>query len=113
VTRRPAERGAASIELLGLLPLMLLAALAAAQLLIATATATEATNAARTGSRVASRGGDAKEAAVEALSPWLRDGADVEVAGTRTVVRVEIPILLPALRIDALAVRRTAEIPRG
>ena len=109
------DDGQTSVEFLGVLPFLLLAALAVWQLLLAASTATSAEHAARNASRELGRGGDgaaARAAAIDGLSPWLR-GGDVEVArdGERVDVRVPIPVLLPGLTTDRLAIRRDAELP--
>lgn len=121
-TRR-AERGSSSVELLGFMPLLLIAALAGWQLLIAAATVTAAENAARTGSRVATRGGGASEAAIEALPEWLRDAAEAERGpgegcdddetgkGTRVAVCIKVPIVMPGITVDSVEIMRDAELP--
>jgi hypothetical protein len=78
------ERGSALIESIGLLPYLLLAALASWQMLLVAATVTAAEQAARVGSRVAAAGGDGTAAALEALPAYARAGpARVETgAGT-------------------------------
>ena len=106
-----AERGTVSVELLGVLPYLLLAALMAWQILLITSTVTSASNAARSGSRTEGRGGDGEKAAIRALSPGLRDGAKVKVEDERAAVRVRVPIVFPGLSTDAFTVRRTAELP--
>ena len=106
-----AERGSASVELLGVLPLLLLAALMAWQILLAAFSVTNAENAARSGSRTEGRGGDGKKAAVRSLAGALRHGAKVTIDGERATVRVRVPIVFPGLTSDALTVRRSAELP--
>jgi hypothetical protein len=110
---RASPRGSASTELLGILPFLLLAALAAWQILLVAFTVTSAENAARAGSRAATRGQDGEEAALEALSSWLRDDADASLSGTRATVRIEVPILLPGLSNRDISVSRSAELPSG
>jgi hypothetical protein len=107
------QRGSASIEIVSILPLLLLGALFVWQLLMLGYTVTAAENAARTGSRTASTSGDAEGAALRSLSSWLRDDADVDVAGTRTRVTIEVPILFPGLSSEDLTVSRSAEMPGG
>ena len=107
---RGAERGSASVELLGMLPLLLLAALAAWQLLLVACTVTAAQDAARTGSRAAGLGANGAAQAVGALPAWLRPGASVS-GGQRLEVRVRVPIVLPGFTTDSLTVRGTAELP--
>jgi len=109
MTRR-SQRGSASVELLGMLPLLLIAALAAWQLLLVACTVTATQDAARTGSRAAGLGGNGAAAAVGALPAWLRSGATAS-GGPRVDLRVRVPIVLPGLTNDALTVRRSAELP--
>jgi len=109
--RARCQRGSAAVELLGLIPLLGLAALGAWQLLLYAFTATSAENAARTGSREASRGGAGEPAARRAMPSWLRDGATAEFSGTRGKVTVQVPIIFPPLRSEGLTVSREAELP--
>jgi TadE-like protein len=112
VILRPSdERGSASLEFTGLLPYLLLAALFAWQLLLATFTVTAAENAARTGSRAESLGRDGIEAAQDALPDWLRDDAFARAEGTLVRVTIEVPIVFPGLSVDDMTVSRTAEFP--
>lgn len=106
------EKGSAAVELVGMIPWLFLAALVAWQLLMAALTAVSAENAARAGSRAASLGGDAEKAGRNALSSWLRNGATVDVAGTRVEITVLIPIVVPVFSSDDFAITRTAEIPK-
>jgi hypothetical protein len=112
-TRLRSERGATSVELLGMISLLLLAALAAMQLLLAGWAVTSASNAARAGSRAEALGGDGERAAIEALSGPLRDGANAEVVGERATVEVRVPVVLPGLSREDLEISRTAELPGG
>jgi hypothetical protein len=103
-----------AIELLGVLPLLLLVALAGWQILLAAFTATSAQDAARTGSRAAGIGRDGSSAATDALSPWLRGRAHVTIAHDNpqhVTVKIDVPILVPGLTTNALTVTRTAELP--
>jgi hypothetical protein len=109
------EAGQASAELLGMLWWMLLAALVVWQLLLAAWTTVSASNAARTGSRVESRGGgarEAEEAAVSALSSPLRRHAQARANGETVRVRVRIPVIVPGLSVDDLTVTKSATFPR-
>ena len=81
------------------------------QLLLVTWTFTQASNAARTASRVDARGGDPVKAGRNALTPGLRKHARVEMAGEKATVRVRIPIIVPGLDSDDLRATRTAELP--
>jgi hypothetical protein len=91
------EEGTASVELIAAVPFLLLAILVAAQLALAGQALWSAGVAARAGARAALVGADAPAAARRALPPSLRTGAQVSAAGAVTTVRVEIPLLLPAL----------------
>jgi hypothetical protein len=107
------ERGSASVELLGMLPWLLLAALVVWQILLLAWTATSASNAARTGSRVEGRGGDGQRAAVDSLSGGLSNEAKVRIEGDRARVEVRVPIIVPGLDTDRITITRNAELPSG
>src|SRR5688572_6353764 len=98
---RREERGTASVELVTMLPLLLFSALIAWQLLLVGFTVTSASNAARAGSRAESLGRNGEDAAIDALSSWLRDGTTTQIEGTATTVYVEVPIIIPGLTSDA------------
>lgn len=90
------EEGTASVELIAVSPLLLLAVLAAIQIALAGQALWSAGVAARAGARAALVGRDAAAAARAALPPSLRAGA--EVRGSDPVsVRVPLPRLLPVL----------------
>ena len=105
------QRGQASVEFAGVLTWLLLAALFVWQLMLVTWAFGQASNAARTASRVDGRGGDAVKAGREALSRGLRGGARIRMEGERAVVRVRIPILVPGLDSDDMVAERDAELP--
>ena len=95
-TRLRAQRGAASVELLGALPFLGLALLAAAQFALAGGALWAAAISARAGARAVEVGRDGRSAATRALPPPLRKGATVsDRNGVR--VRVRVPALLPGL----------------
>jgi len=107
-------RGQASVELMGMLWLLLLAAVFVWQLLLGAWTFTQASNAARTASRVEARGGDAEKAARNALSGALRDGfvaRDFAMDGEKATVVVKIPIVVPGLDADGFTATRSATLP--
>jgi hypothetical protein len=106
-----AESGQASAELMGALWWVLLAALGVWQILLATWTINEASNAARTGSRVIARQGSPAKAARNALTSGLRDGSRVLVRGDKVTVRVRVPLIFPGLSTDRWTVQRAAELP--
>ena len=105
------ESGQASVEFAGVLVWLLLAALLMWQLLLVTWSFNQASNAARTASRVDGRGGNAEKAARASLSKAFRKDAKVEMRGERATVRVRIPIVLPGLDSDKLRASRSAELP--
>jgi pilus assembly protein CpaE len=120
VTRLRSERGQAALELIGLLPLMLLLALAAWQLLLTGSAAMTAASAARTGSRAQSLGQDARSAAGSAV-PWShrcdaefrgRPDPCVTVRGERVDVRVCVPVVMPGVGGCAFELTQSAELPR-
>jgi hypothetical protein len=107
------ERGQASAEFMGMVFWLLLAAVFAWQLMLAAWTVNQATNAARTASRVAARpGGDAEKAARNAISGPLRGGFhDFRERGETATVHLKIPIILPGLTTDSFSVTRSATLP--
>ena len=105
------QRGQASVELVGMLWWMLLAALVVWQLMLAAWAVNQTANAARTASRIEGRGGDAEKAARNALPGGLRDGMQVKISGETAKVSVRIPIVVPGLGDDRLRASRTATLP--
>ena len=108
------ERGQASAELMAMVFWLLLAGMFAWQLMLGAWTVTQASNAARTATRVDARGGDAEKAAFNALSSPLRHGFDrkrSKMEGETATVVVKIPIVLPGLTIDGFKTTRTATLP--
>jgi hypothetical protein len=105
------EAGQASAELMGALWWVLLAALGVWQILLATWTINQASNAARTGSRIVARSGDPQKAARNALTSGLRGGSSVTVNGDRVTVEVRVPLVFPGLSSPKWTVQRTAELP--
>jgi hypothetical protein len=104
-TRRFASAGQATVELVALLPLALLVALAIAQLLAAGAARELAGNAAEAGAVALLQGADPAAAARAALPGWSREGAAVRVAGRRVEIRMRPRAVLPLLsdRLEAVA----------
>jgi hypothetical protein len=90
------EEGTASVELVAVVPFLLLAILAAAQIALAGQALWSASVAARAGARAAAVGRDASAAARSALPPSMRAGSRVE-EGDAVAVRVVVPRLIPAL----------------
>jgi hypothetical protein len=107
------ERGQASAELMGMTFWLLLAAVFVWQLMLAAWTATQASNAARTASRVAARpDGDPAKAARNSLSKPLRGGFHrFTLEGEKATVRVSVPIIVPGLQ-SGFSVSRSATLPR-
>jgi pilus assembly protein CpaE len=109
--RTDRERGQASVELLGALPAVLVAALAAWQIVLAAHTLWLAGNAARVGARAEAVGRDAETAARTALPAYLRRGAVVATrSGGSVDVRVRMPIVLKAAA-SPLRVKASAALP--
>ena len=92
-----AERGQASVELLGVLPLLIAVALAAAQLLAVGYSSVLAGNAAEAGALALAGGGDPRAGARAALPGWSRAHARVSVSGGEVRVDLRPPTLLRAL----------------
>jgi Flp pilus assembly protein TadG len=90
------EEGTASVELVAVVPILLLALVAAAQIALAGQALWSASVAARAGARAAAVGGDAAAAARAALPSSMRAGAKVD-DGEGVSVRVEVPRLVPSL----------------
>jgi Tfp pilus assembly protein PilW len=112
--RRRGQRGSASVELLGYMPILMLLLVAGVQLFIGAFTAASAENAARAGARAASKGRpDAELVAVQTLSPGLRGEASTRLLGERFEVTVRVPVVLPPLRSHAPTVTRSATMPFG
>jgi len=95
--RAPGERGQASVELIGLLPLLIAVALAAAQLLAVGYSSVLAGNAAEAGALALAGGDDPRAGAREALPGWSRVHARVSVSGGEVRVELRPPTLVRAL----------------
>lgn len=106
---RAGERGQASLELLGFLPLLLAAALAAGQLLAVGYSSVLAGNAAEAGALALAGGGDPRASAREAIPGWSRARARVSVEGGEVRVVLRPPALLRALA-GELEVAATASV---
>ena len=88
------ERGQASVEFLGVLPAVLLLALAAWQLALAGHAVWLSGNAARVGARARAVGRDPAAAVRSALPAYLRRDLRVQGDGDEVRVRVAVPLLL-------------------
>lgn len=109
---RGGERhGQASVELLAVVPLVLVLALALAQCAVAGYALLSAGEAARAGARANHVGADFEDAARAAL-PGFLDASDVSQAGAEVRVEVEAPALIPGF--DGIPVRAAAALdPAG
>lgn len=105
------ERGTVTVELVGILPWLFILAFAVWQILLIAYTANAAENAARSGSRAEGMGKEGVEAAQESLPSWLREGSRIEIDGERAIVRLKVPVIVPAITIDSLSIVRDAELP--
>jgi hypothetical protein len=90
------ERAQASAELVAVVPLVLVVALAIGQLAVAGWALVTAGEAARAGARAAETGADARAAARGAV-PAALEPADVEADGSEVRVRLRAPALIPGL----------------
>lgn len=109
-TRRR-ERGTASIELAALVPLILLAAMAALQLGVVGWTVVATGAAARDAARAATLGQSPAQAARGAL-PGILDARSVTGGATADSQKYTVTVPIPRLLIiDLGAVSRTAELP--
>jgi hypothetical protein len=102
-----AERGQAQLELIAAVPLLVVAALIAMQLLALGYTQTLADGAAEAGAIAVADGRDPADAARAALPGWAGDDVEVDVDGGRVGVEVDPPELIPLPDGDA-AINSTA-----
>ena len=91
------QGGQAQIELVAGIPLLLLAALVAMQLLAVGYAQTLADGAAEAGAIAAADGRDSDEAARAGLPGWASSSVDVDSAEGRITVELDPPALLPGL----------------
>ena len=94
---RRGERGQATLELLGVLPLLLVVAGGAGQALSAGLARELADHAAEAGAVALLQDGDPRDAARRALPGWARGRVAVGVAGSEVRVRLRPPALVPGL----------------
>jgi hypothetical protein len=92
-----AEQGQGSVEFLAALPVVVVVALTAAQLLAVGYSSVLAGNAAEAGALALAGGGDPRAAARAAMPGWSRARARVNVEGGEVRVRLRPPTLLRAL----------------
>ena len=111
--RQTRERGAAALEFLGVIPVLVLTAIIALQLGIVGWTVVAAADAARAGARADALNLDPQAAAQEALPGRLSQGAALSGThsgeGYRFTVGVRVPSLVPGLQLPM--VHRTADMP--
>jgi hypothetical protein len=105
------EEGQASIEFLGMVWWMMLVVLLIWQVSLAAWAHVETSNAARTASRVAARGGDPSKAARNAVPKPLRRGMKITTTGEKATVRVRIPILFPGVSTGDFKATHAATLP--
>jgi hypothetical protein len=91
------ETGQATVELVALLPLLLLAGLAGAVIVSSHSAGEQAGQAAHAGAIAVLQDGDPRAAAREALPAAVRGRAAITVTGDRVTVRVRPRVPLPAL----------------
>lgn len=103
----PAERGQATVEVVGLLPLLVAIVLGAAQLLAAGLAHELADQAAEAGAVAALEGADPAGAARRAVPTWARDDLSVHAGADRITVALPPPAPFPALA-AALTAHATA-----
>lgn len=101
------DEGQATVELVGALPALLLAAAIGLQLLCAGYSLTLADGAAEAGALALAAGEPAKRAARAALPGWAAERVEVSVEGRRVTVRLRPPSPLPAIA-ERLAVASSA-----
>jgi hypothetical protein len=107
MARRSGDAGQSAVELVAALPVLLLAALLALQLLAAGYALTLADGAAEAGALALASGRPAADAARAALPGWAKDDVDVSVNGGRVTVRLRPPSPFPPVA-DRLAVTSSA-----
>jgi hypothetical protein len=90
-------RGQASVELVGILPLAVLVALAIGQLLAAGAARELAGNAAEAGAAAILQGTDPKAAARDAVPGWSDGHVDIFVSDRRVRVRLRPVSVIPGV----------------
>ena len=106
---RGAQTGQASVEFLGVLPLVVVFGLAAFQVLAVGYASVLAGNAAEAGALALAAGIDPRDGAREALPGWSRARARVEVDGGRVEVHLRPPSPLKVLA-DGLEVTAAASV---
>jgi hypothetical protein len=103
---RPSERAQSTVEFVGTLPLLALAATACLQALLVAVSITLAQVSVDRAAR-----GQSRAQVVASLPPGWRERTKVSVEGSRASVRIEPPSLLPRAG-RLLAVRATSEVTK-
>lgn len=111
-SRPTREGGQASVELVMLAPLVVLIALAAAQLLAAGAASELADHAAEAAAVALLQGADPRDAARGAVPGWSRDRMAVHIDGSKVRVRLRPVSPIPALA-ELLEARADADAGPG
>ncbi|MDX6315563.1 MAG: hypothetical protein QOF44_5027 [Streptomyces sp.] len=113
------ERGSAALEFLGVLPILLLIALAGIQLGLVAYTAGQAGTAARTAARMASKHDppvSGETAGLDAVSDWLRGGTRIQITtiggdSVKATATIAIPSVIPGVDVFD-PVSRSATMPK-
>jgi hypothetical protein len=105
-------RGQSTVEIVGLLPILLAVVFGAAQLLAAGVANEVADHAAEAGAMAMLQGGDPADAARAAAPGWARDRVEVDVSGRRVAVTVRPPSPFPPLA-DRLTAHASAHAGGG
>jgi Flp pilus assembly protein TadG len=92
-----ASDGQSTVEILGMLPLLIVVVLAAAELLAAGAARSSASSAAEAAAMAVLQGGDPSAAARAAAPGWTHPHITVRSSGRHVRVRLTPPSLLPGL----------------
>jgi len=103
------ERGSVSLEVVGLVPLVVLVALLVLQLGVAGWTASQTQKAAREAARAQSLGGDPSSAAARAL-PGALEIDRIDSSGDTVTLVVEVPRVSP---LPVFRVERQVAMPRS
>ncbi|MFD1506524.1 pilus assembly protein [Georgenia yuyongxinii] len=113
------ERGALSVELVGVVPILVLITLVVVQGMLAVTTVSAVQQAARDGARAQMTGQRSVDQAVHDQVPdWITveridtgAAAVADCAGHCVSVEARIPIGIPSFSVDTVTVRRTADFP--
>jgi hypothetical protein len=101
------------VELIAALPVLMLGALIALQLLAAGYTLTLADGAAEAGALALAAGGSAATAARDALPGWAGEASEVDVKGGRVTVRLRPPSPIPGVAAHLTVASSAFAAPAG